>query len=86
MMKMQPLGDRAILKLVEAQQTTASGIILTTPEKVTDVFEIIVIIDHPTLKIWDKVVCGQYSGDNVKVDGKDLKIVKYDDILGVFNQ
>ena len=92
-MKLKPLADRVIIKMVEAEETTKSGIILTgAAEEKPEVAEIIEVgpggmVDGKevtmTVKKGDKVITSKYSGTQVKVDGEEYTIVRQSDILAV---
>jgi len=92
-MKLVPLADRVIVKQVEAEETTKSGIILTSSaQEKPQVFEVIavgpggVVDGHEvemTVEVGDKVITGKYSGTQVKIDGTELTIVRQGDILAI---
>ena len=92
-MKLKPLSDRVVLKMVEAEETTKGGIILTNASKEKpEVAEVIEVgpggmVDGKevvmTVKAGDKVIMSKYSGTNVKVDGVEYIIVRQGDILAV---
>jgi len=92
-MKLVPLADRVIVKQVEAEETTKSGIILTSSaQEKPQVFEVIavgpggVVDGHEvemTVEVGDKVITGKYSGTQVKIDGTELTIVRQADILAI---
>lgn len=92
-MKLKPLGDRVIIKMVEAEEKTKSGLILTgSAKEKPEVAEIVAVgpgglVDGKevkmTVKKGQKVITGKYSGTNVKVDGEELLIVKQADILAI---
>ncbi|MGM9537003.1 MAG: co-chaperone GroES [Candidatus Onthomonas sp.] len=92
-MKLKPLADRVILKMVEAEETTKGGIILTSAAKEKpEIAEVLAVgpggvVDGKevvmTVKVGDKVVTGKYSGTQVKVDGEELTIVRQNDILAI---
>ena len=92
-MKLKPLSDRVILKAVEAEETTKSGIILTSAAKEKpEVAEVIAVgpggmVDGKevvmTVKAGDKVITSKYSGTEVKVDGEECTIVRQADILAI---
>ena len=92
-MKLTPLADRVILKMVEVEETTKGGIILTASAKEKpSVAEVIsvgpggMVDGHDvvmTVKPGDKVVTGKYAGQELKLDGEDYVIVKMADILAV---
>ena len=92
-MKLVPLGDRVVLKQVEAEETTKSGLILTTSaqEKPQEAEVIAVgpggVVDGKEVKmevaVGDKVIYSKYSGTEVKMDGTEYIIVKQNDILAI---
>ncbi|MEG0765829.1 MAG: co-chaperone GroES [Pseudoflavonifractor sp.] len=92
-MKLKPLADRVILKLVEAEETTKSGIILTGAAKEKpEMAEVISVgpggmVDGKevkmTVKAGDKVISSKYAGTEVKLDGETYTIVKQGDILAI---
>ena len=92
-MKLTPLADRVVLKLVEAEETTKSGIILTAKaQEKPQVAEVIAVgpggmVDgHDvvmTVKPGDKVITSKYSGTEVKVDDVEYTIVRQSDILAI---
>ena len=92
-MKIRPLADRVVIKNVEAEETTKSGIILTGAAKEkSQVCEVIAVgpggmVDgHDvtmTVKPGDKVLIAKYAGTEVKVDGEECVIVRQSDILAV---
>lgn len=92
-MTIKPLSDRVVIKSVEAEETTKSGIILTaSAQEKPQIAEVVAVgpggvVDGKeikmTLKVGDKVLTGKYSGTDVKVDGVEYKIVRQDDILAI---
>lgn len=92
-MKLMPLADRVIIKMVEAEETTKSGIILTGSAKekpqVAEVIEVGPggVIDGKevvmTVKKGDKVITSKYSGTEIKIDGEEFIVVKQNDILAI---
>ncbi len=92
-MKLTPLADRVVLKLVEAEETTKGGIILTAKaQEKPSVAEVIsvgpggMVDGHDvvmTVKAGDKVITSKYSGTEVKVDDVEYTIVRQSDILAV---
>ena len=83
-MKLVPLADRVLLKPVEAMETTASGIILSTATKavgpggVVDGNEVKMVV-----KPGDKVVVAKYAGTEVKVEDVEYSIVRQSEILAI---
>ncbi len=92
-MKLVPLCDRVVLKQLEAEETTKSGIILTSAsqEKPQEAEVIAVgpggLVDGKEVKMLvkpgDKVIYARYGGNTVKLDGEEYIIVKQDDILAI---
>jgi len=92
-MKIMPLADRVVIKMVEAEETTKSGIILAgTAKEKPQIAEVIEVgpggmIDGKevvmTLKKGDKVITSKYSGTEIKCDGTDYIIVRQSDILAI---
>lgn len=92
-MTLKPLADRVVVKLVEAEETTKSGIILAGAAKEKpQVAEIIAVgpggmVDGNEIKMYvkagDKVITSKYSGTEVKVDGEEYTIVRQSDILAI---
>ena len=93
-MKIKPLADRVVIKLVEEEETTKGGLILSgSAKEKPQVAEVIAVgpggnVDgkdvEMIVKVGDKVVFGPYSGSNtVKVDGEDLLVMGEHEILAV---
>ena len=89
-MKLKPLCDRVVVKMVEAEETTASGIILTaSAQEKPQVAEIIEVgpggvVDGKEIKMkGQKVITSKYSGTEVKLDGEKYIIVRQSDILAI---
>ena len=92
-MKLTPLADRVVLKLVEAEETTKGGIILTaSAQEKPSIAEVISVgpggtVDgHDvvmTVKPGDKVITSKYSGTEVKIDDVEYNIVRQSDILAI---
>lgn len=92
-MTIRPLVDRVVIKSVEAEETTKSGIILTAAaQEKPSIAEIVAvgpggIVDGKEVKMFvkvgEKVLISKYSGTEVKIDGVEYSIVRQDDILAV---
>ncbi len=90
---LKPLSDRVIVKMQEAEETTKSGIILSSGSKEKPQIAVVVevgpgeMIDGKLSEMYvkkgDKVVLNKYSGTEVKYEGEDYLIVKQDDILAI---
>ena len=93
-MKIRPLHDRVIVKRLEEERKTASGIVIpdTAAEK-PDTGEVIAVGNGKILedgkvrpiavKSGDKILFGKYSGQTVKVDGIEYLVIREEDIMGV---
>lgn len=92
-MKLIPLADRVVVKLVEAEEKTKTGIILTAAaQEKPQVAEVIAVgpggvVDGKevvmTVKVGDKVITSKYAGTEVKCDGTEYNIVRQNDILAI---
>ena len=93
-MKIRPLHDRVIVKRLEEERKTASGIVIpdTATEK-PDQGEVIAVGPGKRddngkqialdVKVGDKILFGKYSGQTVKVSGEELLVMREEDIMGV---
>ena len=93
-MNIKPLADRVVVKLVEAEEKTKTGIFLTASAQEKPQVAEVVAIDPGArddngklipmeVKVGDKVITGKYSGTEVKMDGNEYTIVKQSDILAI---
>ena len=88
-MKLKPMADNILLKASEAQETTASGIILATTSKEKPAIYQVVAVGPGTkdvtmtVSVGDKVVISKFVGTDVTLDKVEYKFVKQDDILAV---
>ena len=92
-MKLKPLGDRVVIKNMEAEETTKGGIILTSAAKEKPVMaEILAVgpggkVDGQEVdmyvKVGQKVIYSKYAGTEVKLDGEEYIIVRQSDILAI---
>jgi chaperonin GroES len=96
-MSLRPLHDRVIVKRLDQETKTASGIVI--PESAAekpDQGEVIAVGPgkrdndgkriEPDLKVGERVLFGKYSGQQVKVDGTDLLVLREEDIVAVVHQ
>ncbi|ARU04546.1 co-chaperone GroES [Comamonas serinivorans] len=93
-MNLRPLADRVIVKRLENETKTASGIVIpdSAAEK-PDQGEVVAVgagkrndkgeLLALTVKVGDRVLFGKYSGQSVKVDGEELLVMKEDDLFAV---
>ena len=85
-MKFKPLGERALVKVVEREETTASGIVLPdTAKEKPQTAEVVAIGETDDIKVsqGDIIVFAKYSGTEISLNGEDYMILDADDILGV---
>ena len=92
-MTIKPLADRVVIKAVEAEETTKSGIILAGSAKEKPQVATVVAVGPGGLvdgkevemivKVGDKVLTSKYAGTEVKVDGEECTIVRQSDILAI---
>ena len=92
-MKLKPLAARVVLKSIEAEETTKSGIILTgSAKEKPQVSEVIAVgpggvVEGKDItmyvKVGDRVILSKYSGTEIKLDGQEYTVVRQNDILAV---
>lgn len=91
-MKLRPLDDKIVIKKIEKEETTASGIVLPSNSKEeSNIAEIIAVgnkIDKDEdmkdlVKVGDKIVFSKYAGSNIELDKEKYTIIKFEDILAV---
>lgn len=92
-MTIKPLADNVVIKATEAQETTKSGIVLTsTAKEKPQIAEVVAvgeggIVDGKevkmTVKVGDKVIAAKYSGTEIKLDGEEYVILRQNDILAI---
>ncbi len=92
-MKLKPIGDRIVLKQLEAETATASGIVLPTQSKEKPQEAEVIAIGNGVnvdgikidmdIKTGDKVIYSKYAGTDVKLNKEEFVIVKYSDILAI---
>ncbi len=92
-MNIKPLADNVVIKATEAEETTKSGIVLTSASKEKpQIAEVVAIgpggmVDGKeicmTVKKGDKVIAAKYSGTEIKIDGEEYTILRQSDILAI---
>ncbi len=92
-MKIKPLADRVVIKMVESEETTKSGIVLPgSAKEKPQIAEIVEVgpggvVDGKEIKmevsVGQKVIVSKYAGTEVKLDGEDLTILRQSDILAI---
>ncbi len=92
-MNIKPLGDRVVIKKVEAEETTKSGIVLPgSAKEEPQMAEIVAVgpggvVDGKEItmevKVGDKVIFSKYAGTEVKFDGEEYTILRQNDILAI---
>lgn len=91
-MNIKPLQDRVVIKMLEAEETTKGGIILSAASKEKPQIAEVVAVGpgkedvKMEVKIGDKVLTSKYSGTEVKIDEEEYTILKMEDILGIVEQ
>ena len=90
-MNIKPIGDRLVLKQIDAEEKTKSGIILTSATKEKPmIFEVLVVGDgkmsdgtevNMVIKVGDKVIANKFTGLTIKLDEEDYIILRQSDIL-----
>lgn len=96
-MKIRPLHDRVIVKRMEEERKTASGIVI--PDSATekpDQGEVVAVgpgkkddsgkVIAMELKVGDRVLFGKYSGQSVKMNGEELLVMREEDVMGVIEK
>ena len=93
-MNFRPLGDRIVIKQVEAESKTAGGIIIPDTAKEKPMQGIVVAIGNGArdqngnivpleVKVGDTVMYGKWGGTEIKLNGEDLIILKESDVMGI---
>ena len=92
-MKIRPLHDRVLVRRAEAEEKTAGGIVLPGAKEKPEIGEVLAVgpgkmckdgnLCKPDVKKGDRIVFGKYSGNEVKVDGETLLMMREEDIMGV---
>ena len=95
-MQIKPLADRVVIKTVEAEETTKSGIILAGSAKEKPQVAVVLAVGpggmvdgkevEMLVKVGYKVLTSKYSGTEVKVDGEECTIVRQSDILAIVEE
>ena len=92
-MNIKPLGDRVVIKMLECEDTTKSGIILAgTAKEKPQMAQVVAVgpggmVDGKeikmTVKVGDKVIAAKYAGTDIKLDGEEYSILRQSDILAI---
>ncbi len=92
-MEIKPLFDRVVVESIEAEEKTASGIVLLAKDKEKPQMARVIavgpggVIDGKEikmqLKVGDKVLCSKYAGSEFKLDGKEVTILRQSDVLAI---
>lgn len=94
MLNIRPLHDRVVLKRLEAEEKTRSGIVIPeTAKEKPDQGEVVAVgtgrrlkdgtLDEPDVKVGDKVLFASFAGQAVKVHGEELLVVREEELMGV---
>ena len=91
-MKLKPLGDRVVIKKVEVEEKTKSGIVLPNSAKEQPQMAEVLAVGGDILndekrkeeiKVGDKVIFSKFAGTEIKIDGEELTVLKLSEILAV---
>ena len=92
-MNIKPLADNVVIKATEAEETTKSGIVLTSSAKEKPQVAVVVAVGPGgtvdgkevvmTVKAGDKVIAAKYSGTDIKIDNEEYTILHQSDILAI---
>lgn len=92
-MRIKPLGDRVVIKMLEVEETTKSGIVLPgTAKEKPQIAEVVAVGPGGTVdgkevkmevKVGDKVLISKYAGTEVKLDNEEYTILRQSDILAI---
>lgn len=91
-MKIKPLGDRVVIKKIEAEEKTKSGIVLpNSAQEQPQISEVLALGDGITgddkkkdsIKVGDRVIASKFSGTEVKFDDGEYTIIKLNDVLAI---
>ena len=95
-MKIRPLYDRIVVKRIEEQETTRSGIIIPDSAQEKPQEAEVIAVGHGKrledgklvaldVKVGDRILFGKYSGNEIRVDNEDFLIMREEDVLGVLD-
>lgn len=88
-MELKPIGERIVVKMIEVEEKTASGIVLPSSAKEKpQVAEVVAVSESiednkVSIKVGDKVIYSKYSGTEVKLEKDEYIIVKIEDVLAI---
>lgn len=88
-MAIKPLGNRILIKNAEVEETTATGIILTSESKQKPQIAEVVAVGNGeenepmSIEVGQKIIYPRYSGTDVKMEGKDYIIIRQSDVLAI---
>ncbi|MBP3290913.1 MAG: co-chaperone GroES [Clostridia bacterium] len=88
-MTLKPLFDKVVIKAIESEEKTASGIVLPGSAQEKPQLAEVIAVGPGTedtamvVKVGDKVVYSKYAGSEFKLDGKDVTIIRQTDILAI---
>ena len=92
-MNIKPLADNVVIKATEAEETTKSGIVLTSAAKEKPQIAVVVAVGpggmvdgkeiKMTVNVGDKVIAAKYSGTEIKLDGEEYVILRQSEILAI---
>lgn len=96
MSKLRPLGDRVVVKPVEAELKTKGGIVLPeSAQEKSNQAKVVAVgpgfyqegkLIAPDIKVGDTILYSEYAGQKVKIDGEEHQIIRLDDVLAVLDK
>jgi len=95
-MKLRPLYDRIVVKRIEEQETTRSGIVIPDSAKEKPQQGEVMAVGHGKrlengklvaldVRVGDRIIFGKFSGSDIKLDGSEYLIMREDDVLGILD-
>lgn len=94
-MKLNPLGERIVIRKLEKEERTASGIVLPSSAQEQPQYAEVVAISEQiqnneelkeSVKVSDRVIYSKYAGTEVKLDGEEYIVIKLEDVLAVVSE
>lgn len=87
-MKVKPMDDRLLIKPLEPESKTPSGIIIPDTAKEKPIFGEVIAVGNDeelqkVVKVGDKIIFAKYGGEEISIDGKDYRIIQRSDVLAI---
>lgn len=87
-MTVQPLGERVLIKVKDSEEKTAGGLVIPTAAQEKTLEGTVIAIgdsDKIKIKVGDKVMYDKYAGTQIKIDGKDHILIKFEEVIATIN-